>query len=501
MAGAVEPADPRPDDDLEIFIQKAVASGGAERANYQLFIIDLCDILGVPRLDYSREDTAFDDYVFERRVTFHHPDGSTTSGFIDCYRRGCFVLEAKQSRKRPVADDTSQLSLLGEEHSRKSGTGLRGGRSWDRVMIEARRQAENYARALPVEHGYPPFLLVVDVGNVIEVFADFSGQGKNYAHFPDRQSYRIHMDDLRDPKVQERLRLIWQDPLSLDPTRRTAAVTRDIADRLARIARRLEAKHDAKDVAEFLMRCVFTMFAEDVELLPTKGFARLLDEMRRTPEHFVPALEHLWRVMDEGGYAPALNATLRRFNGVLFKDRRALPLSADDIGELCIAAQRDWQDVEPAIFGTLLERALEDRERAKLGAHYTPRAYVERLVVPTIMQPLRDDWSDVQTRIRGLIGEGKHREALNAARTFHRQLCTTRVLDPGMRNGELPVCRAGDDEAARGRGPGDDRRPRWCARSLRRLPRGGRSRPRGAKAGPNGRPLHGRPAPVLRPRT
>ena len=44
-------------------------------------------------------------------------------------------------------------------------------------MIAARRQAEDYSRALPVDHGYPPFLLIVDVGNVIEVYADFSGLG------------------------------------------------------------------------------------------------------------------------------------------------------------------------------------------------------------------------------------------------------------------------------------------------------------------------------------
>ncbi len=102
-------------------------------------------------------------------------DGSATAGFVDCYRRGSFVLEAKQSRKRSSSDETRQLSLLGNESHRRTGTGVRGG-SWDRVMVEARRQAEKYARALPVEHGYPPFLLVVDVGNVIEVFADFSGQ-------------------------------------------------------------------------------------------------------------------------------------------------------------------------------------------------------------------------------------------------------------------------------------------------------------------------------------
>ena len=34
-------------------------------------------------------------YVFERNVTFHHPDGSTSTGRIDLYKRGCYVLEAK----------------------------------------------------------------------------------------------------------------------------------------------------------------------------------------------------------------------------------------------------------------------------------------------------------------------------------------------------------------------------------------------------------------------
>jgi hypothetical protein len=80
------------------------------------------------------------------------------------------------------------LSLLGEDAAQpKLGTARRGTGGWDRAMLGARAQAESYARALPVEHGYPPFLLVLDVGHVLEVYADFSGQGKNYAHFPDRQ--------------------------------------------------------------------------------------------------------------------------------------------------------------------------------------------------------------------------------------------------------------------------------------------------------------------------
>src|SRR5260370_27386145 len=101
----------------------------------------------------------------------------------------------------------------------KQGQAKRGTRGWDQVMLAARKQAENYARALPVEHGYPPFLLVVDVGHVIEVFADFSGQGKNYAHFPDRQTFRISTDDLRDEIDKPLLRSIWTVPNSIGTTR------------------------------------------------------------------------------------------------------------------------------------------------------------------------------------------------------------------------------------------------------------------------------------------
>ncbi|MER9485068.1 class I SAM-dependent DNA methyltransferase [Mesorhizobium sp. M0563] len=424
---------------MEALITEAKASGGSELANYQLFILGLCEALGLDRPAMAQEQNERNDYVFERRVDFKHPDGTRSAGRIDCYRRGCFILEAKQSGKRQAAKvDLSQLLLIPEDATqRKPGQAKRGTRGWDQVMLAARKQAEDYARALPVEHGYPPFLLVVDVGHVIEVYADFSGQGKNYAHFPDRQSYRIVMDDLWGAKVQARLRAIWTDPLSLDPTRISAEVTRDIAERLAKIARRLEGKHDPKDVAEFLMRCLFTMFAEDVKLIPEKGFHKLLGQMKDTPEHFVAALESLWAVMDSGGYAPHLNSTLKKFNGSLFKKRSALPLDRDDINELWIAAGKDWSDVEPAIFGTLLERALDPRERAKLGAHYTPRAYVERLVVPTIIEPLRADWELVQGQVKDLRDKGDHAGALAAVKAYHHMLCTTRVLDPACGTGNF----------------------------------------------------------------
>ena len=91
--------------------------------------------------------------------------------------------------------------------------------------------------------------------------------------------------------------------------------------------------------------------------------------------------------MDKGGFSAAVRANVRRFNGGLFAPgphgaAEPLPVDADMLELLIQASRRDWADVEPAIFGTLLENALDARERGQYGAHFTPRAFVERLVLP-----------------------------------------------------------------------------------------------------------------------
>jgi hypothetical protein len=144
-----------------------------------------------------------------------------------------------------------------------------------------------------------------------------------------------------------------------------------------------------------------------------------------------------WSAMDSGGFAYAIAADVRHFNGEFFRKAEALPLKREEIGELLVAARADWRNVEPAIFGALLEGALDDVQRARLGAHYTPRAYVERLVVPTIMEPLREDWRNVAVAAEKLNSEGRQREAIATIRDFHRQLCATRVLDPACGTGNF----------------------------------------------------------------
>jgi hypothetical protein len=431
---------------IDNFIAEWALTGGSELANTQSFVNGLCALIGVDPPKGSRTDDTHNDYVFERRVFQKEADGTESFGRIDAYKRHCFVLEAKQGSdadRKAAEQGEADLDIFGQTAAArfKRGTAKRGTPAWSKAMVEARGQAERYAKALPIDHGWPPFLLVTDVGHCIDVYADFSGTGKQYTQFPDAARFRIALEDLRDEEVRTRLATIWTDPLSLDPSKEAARVTREIAGHLAELSKRLEKREqNPTRVADFLMRCLFTMFAEDVQLIPEGSFTDFLTRMQKRPENFAPNLSSLWQAMDKGGLAGVLGEageTVLRFNGYLFKDTTAIPLNADEIGLLIEASTHKWNHVEPAIFGTLLERALDGKERAKLGAHYTPRAYVERLVMPTIMEPLRADWAGVQAAAGQLIEAGKAEEAHAVIEKFHAQLAQTKVLDPACGTGNF----------------------------------------------------------------
>jgi hypothetical protein len=126
--------------DPAAFITRWLGVAASELATSQSFFRDLCDLLGVPAPTHDN------DYQFERPITFKHGDGSASAGRIDCYYRGHFVWESK---KLPPGAQP---------------------RRFDEAMLRARQQAEDYARALPAAEGRPPFLVVVDVGHVIELY-------------------------------------------------------------------------------------------------------------------------------------------------------------------------------------------------------------------------------------------------------------------------------------------------------------------------------------------
>ncbi len=458
-SGPLAPSHPTPGmADLDPFLARWAASQASERANYQTFLAELADVLGLARPDPSTGIAQADGYVFDRAVAMLDT-GSATTGYIDLYKRGCFVLETKQGADRRGTDASTGGAATADapKSARRAGHGTRGTAAWERALTAAKAQAQRYAQNLGAREPIPTFLVVCDVGYCIDLYADFSGSGRSYTPFPDARTFRIPLADLAKEDVRETLRLVWTDPTALDPTRRQARVTRTLATQLARLSTMLEASVPAArrpEIPRFVTRCLFCLFAEDTGLIPERGFSRLLDGYRGSLDVVEDALATFFATLDAGGFSPEIKARLRRFNGDLFRGAAGMPLSEAALDLLLEAGRADWRQVEPAIFGTLLERALNPAERHKLGAHFTPRAYVERLVLPTVIEPLRREWEATQAAVARVETLAEARASARTTRSaaddrtartaalaelqrFQMRLASVRVLDPACGSGNF----------------------------------------------------------------
>ena len=204
--------------------------------------------------------------------------------------------------------------------------------------------------------------------------------------------------------------------------------------------------HDAQTVAHFVNRLVLCMFAEDAGLLPDSMFTRMLEHARRRPGEFADLARDLFGAMANGGRIGF--EAVAWFNGGLFDHDTALPLERDEIDTALKAAALDWSEIDPSILGTLFERGLDPDKRSQLGAHYTDRDKVMRIVDPVIIRPLLAEWETVKADI---ATEAERSDAAGSAaartrmrrlademlRTFLERLRTFTVLDPACGSGNF----------------------------------------------------------------
>lgn len=198
----------------------------------------------------------------------------------------------------------------------------------------------------------------------------------------------------------------------------TLAIGRGLAELVARLRGRLGDDAAARErSARLAMACAFALIAEDLGL---------------GEPWFRAALAGGWR-------ADEVRAGWRRTAGIsplarhLFADTE-MDLEAGELQALREVAAWDASRVEASIFGGLLERSLEADERARLGAHFTPRAYIERIVEPTMMAPLRRAWAAVRAEIAECDDIGRARARCGQ---FLDRLAAVRVLDPACGTGNF----------------------------------------------------------------
>ena len=377
------------------FIAKWRASELKESSAAQEHFIDLCRLLDEPTP--AEADPTGERYCFERGA---RKDGGG-DGWADVWKRHCFAWEYKGKHAN---------------------------------LDKAFNQLRQYALALE----NPPLLIVSDMAR-FRVRTNWTNSVS--------VTHEFTLEDLTDAANRDTLKWAMSEPERLKPGESRQALTERAAATFAALAQSLrERRHDPQAVAHFINRLVFCMFAEDVGLLPDNMFTRMLEHARKRPEEFDALARDLFGAMATGGRVGF--EAVARFNGGLFDDDSALPLDKAGIETTLEAAALDWSEIDPSMLGTLFERGLDPDKRSQLGAHYTDRDKIMRIVEPVVIRPWLAEWEEAKGEIAAGLdraGPAKSKEvrkrrlvaAEQLLRAFLERLRSFTVLDPACGSGNF----------------------------------------------------------------
>lgn len=374
-----------------------------ERTASQSHFNDLCLLLGID--DPVTADPKGEWFTFEKGAT----KTGGGEGWADVWRKGCFAWEYK-------------------------GRAANLDRAFDQLL--------RYSIALES----PPLLIVSDMER-IRIHTNWTNTVQ--------QVHEVALDDLTDAGKRDLIRACFENPEALRPSKTRQMLTEEAATEFAALAQRLRDRgHDSHQVAHFVIRLVFCMFAEDVDLLPNKMFQRMLEASRSNPSEFARHAQTLFSAMKSGGMVGF--EKVEWFNGGLFDDDTVIPLEKPDIENLLTAAKLYWDEIDASILGTLFERGLDPDKRSQLGAHYTDREKIMTIVRSVVLDPLEREWAEAKARITRLIENAPvptkekllrgtalaaRTRALNEARAVHsaflKRLSAFRVLDPACGSGNF----------------------------------------------------------------
>ena len=369
------------------FIAKWRRSAGREMAGGQEWFIDVCRMVGhgTPNEVDPRQEW----YTFERTLR----QNTGRPGRADVFKRGYFAWEFKGA------------------HS---------------DLDAAYRQLQRYREAL----NNPPLLVVSDF-RTIRVHTNFTNK-VSVVH-------TIGLDDLHEPDALEIVRSIFHNPDALEPEVSPNEVTEETAGIFATIARLMRERGvDSLEVARFLNRLVFCFFAQDVGLLPNRVLSQLCENYHGDPAEFDAGLRDLFVQMDEGGRFGV--ERIRQFNGDLFREPDTVLMTGGELEDLAEAPKRNWAHIEPSIFGTLFERAVDPDKQGLVGAQYTSEEDILAVIKPVIINPLLAEWHDVESKVGGLMlleGQRDEKQARQLLLEFQGRLSSLRVLDPACGSGNF----------------------------------------------------------------
>lgn len=221
-----------------------------------------------------------------------------------------------------------------------------------------------------------------------------------------------------DPKENDyydnKITLLWRDfefftPLAgIEKVEHIEEAEADVksAELMAKLFDDIRRYNDIKDPASvhalnvFMSRLLFCFFAEDTGLFPEENL--FTNKLRtHTKEdgsdlaEFIDRAFFIMSINDSKARAslPKLYDVFPYVNGGLFKDHFPIPVLSRRARTLIInCGEYNWREINPDIFGSMIQAVITPEQRAGLSMHYTSVPNIEKVIKPLFLDALEEDF-------------------------------------------------------------------------------------------------------------
>ena len=157
---------------------------------------------------------------------------------------------------------------------------------------------------------------------------------------------------------------------------------------------------DLHDLNIFISRLLFCFFAEDTGIFEDNLFTSSIQRYTKEDgSDLTQYLDETFNVMDISFRKMDIPSIVKQFpyvNGGLFSKRIQIPKMGQKARRIIIeCGELDWKDINPDIFGSMIQAVVNPEERANQGMHYTSVPNIMKVINPLFLDELRQNYNEL----------------------------------------------------------------------------------------------------------
>lgn len=243
---------------------------------------------------------------------------------------------------------------------------------------------------------------LVDINRHFDFFLPWAGMEK----------HKIVQEQEADLKAADRMAKLYDEICKTNPT---------------------ETPEQVHNLNVFLSRLLFCFFAEDTDIFEKNLFTNSIDSHTQTDGSDTNCyLDTLFDVLntdykDRNRELPEYLRVFPYVNGGLFRNTHTAPVFTQRSRRMLIeAGSLQWSDINPDIFGSMIQAVVTPEHRGGLGMHYTSVPNIMKVIEPLFLNELQDEYQAAK-------GNKKKLEELL------KRLWKIKIFDPACGSGNFLI--------------------------------------------------------------